>query len=285
MTAHRHRGRPGHRRPDLARPDRRRARSRSSPPATPRSSRRWPASGCRSRATRSRRWSRSCSSRSTRSSSCRTRSTSTSARRTRASSSSAPASTATTATRQRGAFHIIEHQMAAAARALPDLRARARAADLGRHRGRLAGRLADHRADAGRRAVPRLRLGDRRVQGDAGVGLGAGPHGRPRRAARAQPRRSRWSGSRPARSSTSTAPRRSPTDAARSPARGAGRATRPSSATAARRHRLPGRPRRADDAEWAEYLFMRDNPKGAVARALGPHGRLPALVRPAPATR
>ena len=68
---------------------------------------------------------------------------------------------------QRGSFHIIEHQMAAAARALPDLRPRARAADLGGIVDVVAGRVADHRADPGRRAVPRLRLGHRRVQGDA----------------------------------------------------------------------------------------------------------------------
>ena len=63
-----------------------------------RSSRRWPASGCRSSRIRCRRWSRSCSSRSTRPSSCRTPSTSTSSRRTRASWSWAPGSTPTTAT-------------------------------------------------------------------------------------------------------------------------------------------------------------------------------------------
>ena len=44
----------------------------------------------------------------------------------------------------------------------------------------------------------------------------------------------------------------------------------------------PADPDAMTDAEWAGYLFMRDNPKGAVARALGPHGGLPALVRPDP---
>ena len=48
---------------------------------------------------------------------------------------------------QRGAFHVIERQMAAAARTVPDLRPRARAAHLGRHRRRHPGRLADRRAD------------------------------------------------------------------------------------------------------------------------------------------
>ena len=38
--------------------------------------------------------------------------------------------------------------MAAAVRAVPDLRARGAAADLGRHRRRLPRRLADHRRDA-----------------------------------------------------------------------------------------------------------------------------------------
>ena len=41
----------------------------------------------------------------------------------------------------------------------------------------------------------------------------------------------------------------------------------------------PADPDALTDAEWVEYLFLRDNPKGVVARALGPHGRLPALVR------
>ena len=31
----------------------------------------------------------------------------------------------------------------------------------------------------------------------------------------------------------------------------------------------PADPDALTDAEWAEYLFMRDNPKGALARALG----------------
>ena len=47
------------------------------------------------------------------------------------------------------------------------------------------------------------------------------------------------------------------------PARGAGRATRSSSATAGRPGvAYPADPDAADDATWAEYLFMRDNPKG-----------------------
>ena len=36
------------------------------------------------------------------------------------------------------------------------------------------------------------------------------------------------------------------------------------------------------DQEWAEYLFFRDNPKGAVRRALGALRRLPPLVQRRP---
>ena len=45
--------------------------------------------------------------------------------------------------------------------------------------------------------------------------------------------------------------------------RGAGRARRPSSPAAANRiSRAPARPDAASDADWADYLFMRSNPKG-----------------------
>ncbi len=114
---------------------------------------------------------------------------------------------------QRGGFHVIEHQLAAALELFPIF---ARAHVLRTWGGIVdvvAGRLADHLDDAGPGPVPRLRLGDRRVQGHAVVGLGHGRARRQRRARTARAGRSRWSGSRPARSSTSTAPRRWPTDA------------------------------------------------------------------------
>ena len=53
---------------------------------------------------------------------------------------------------QRGSFHVIEHQMAAAVRAVPRLQARRAAAHVGRHRRHLPRRVADHRCDAGARA-------------------------------------------------------------------------------------------------------------------------------------
>ena len=80
---------------------------------------------------------------------------------------------------QRGAFHIIEHQMAAALELFPVF---ARAHVLRTWGGIVdvsPGRLADHLEDARRRAVPGLRLGDRRVQGDTGPRLGARPHASP----------------------------------------------------------------------------------------------------------
>ena len=73
---------------------------------------------------------------------------------------------------QRGSFHVIEHQLAAALELFPIFAARARAADVGRHRRRLPRRLADRRADAGRRPLRQLRLGHGRLQGDARLRLG-----------------------------------------------------------------------------------------------------------------
>ncbi len=55
-------------------------------------------------------------------------------------------------------------------RAVPDVPAHAHAAQLGRHRGHDARPLADRRAHAGPRSLCELRLGHRRVQGDAGIG-------------------------------------------------------------------------------------------------------------------
>ena len=100
LRGHRHRcrrrarGRPA----DDPRADRGRPHRAGRGRAFARCWRRWSGCGCRCRATRCRRWCRSCSSRSTRPWSCRTRCTSTCRRRTRASWSWAPASTATTAT-------------------------------------------------------------------------------------------------------------------------------------------------------------------------------------------
>ena len=85
VTGLRHPGRPhaGRRRPAAARSAR--IAWRWPPPGTARCWPRWPACGCRSRATRCRRWSPSCWSRCSTAWSCPTPSTSTSARRTRAS--------------------------------------------------------------------------------------------------------------------------------------------------------------------------------------------------------
>ena len=41
----------------------------------------------------------------------------------------------------------------------------------------------------------------------------------------------------------------------------------------------PSDPEALSDEEWADFLFMRDNPKGAVRRALVPRRRMPTLVR------
>ena len=194
-----HRGRPG-----------RAVRGRATPRCWPR----WPGCGCRCRATRCRRWSPSCSSRCTRPWSCPTRVHVYVSQAHKGELVMGAGIDAYNGYGQRGAFHIIERQMAAALELFPDLRPGARAADLGRHRGRHPRRLADRRAHARRGPVRQLRLGHRRLQGHPGRRLVLRPHDRQRRAAPAQRRRSPSTGSPPARSSTSTAPPPWPTDAA-----------------------------------------------------------------------
>ena len=71
-------------------------------------------------------------------------------------------------------------------RAVPDLQPAAHPAAVGRHRRYLPGRQPDHRQDAGREPVLQLRLGHRRLQGDARLRLGLRPHHRDRRAAQAE---------------------------------------------------------------------------------------------------
>ena len=82
---------------------------------------------------------------------------------------------------QRGAFHIIERQMSAALELFPGLCARALVADLGRNRRHHSGRLTDRRAYTGDQSVPQLRLGHRRLQGDARRRLVLRAHHRPQR--------------------------------------------------------------------------------------------------------
>ena len=44
----------------------------------------------------------------------------------------------------------------------------------------------------------------------------------------------------------------------------------------------PADPEALTDAEWADFLFMRDNPKGPVGRAVGARGGLPPVVQRGP---
>ena len=73
-------------------------------------------------------------------------------------------------------------------RALSDLQPRAHEPAVGRHRRRVPRRLPDHRSHAGQGALLQLRLGDGRLQGDAGIGLGVRAHDRAGSAARSQRR-------------------------------------------------------------------------------------------------
>ena len=158
--------------------------------------------------------------------------------------------------------------MAARARAVPDLLAAEDAAAVGRHRRRVARRLADHRQAAGRRALPERRLGHWRVQGDPRRRPCLRPHDRARRAAPARRAvRARPLHHRRARStSTAPPPWRTERHAADPLPVVRRRATKSSSATAARRiSSRAAEPGALDDAAWADYLFMRNNPKGVFA--------------------
>ncbi len=71
---------------------------------------------------------------------------------------------------QTGGLHIADRHAGGDLRDVPDHVARAHAAQLGRHRRHDAGPLADPQQDAGSRPLRQLRLGHRRLQGDAGLG-------------------------------------------------------------------------------------------------------------------
>ena len=154
-------------------------------------------------------------------------------------------------------------------RAVPAILPHADAAELGRHRRRDARPLADHRQDAGPGPVRQLRLGHRRLQGDARARATSSPT-RSRRASRTRStRRSRSTASAPAASSTRRPPppwriEASPCCSSLAPI--AARDPRSSSAAAARRT-SPGLPTRQAStiAAWAEFLFVRTNPKGVHA--------------------
>ena len=109
---------------------------------------------------------------------------------------------------QRGAFHIIERQMAAAVELFP-IFARA-------HLLRTWGGIVDVTPDASpivgltpyRQPVPQLRLGHRRIQGHARRRLVPGRTPSPTTSRTRSSRRSAWTASSPVRWSTSTAPPR-----------------------------------------------------------------------------
>ena len=118
---------------------------------------------------------------------------------------------------QRGAFHIIERQMAAAVELFPVfarahlLRTWAGIVDVCPDASPIVGRTAL------REPVPQRGMGHRRIQGHAGAGLVPGRHDRQRRGARRTSSRSASTDSSPARWSTSTAPPASRTETRTSP--------------------------------------------------------------------
>ena len=79
----------------------------------------------------------------------------------------------------RGSFRIIEHTLAAVVELFPDFQPRAHGATVGGHRGCLPRRQPHHLRHAGQGPLYQLRLGYRRFQGYARVGLGLRAHARP----------------------------------------------------------------------------------------------------------
>ena len=77
---------------------------------------------------------------------------------------------------QRGAFHVIERQMAAAVELFPVFARAHLLRSWAGDRRRLPGRVAHRGQDAVRGPVPELRVGHRRVQGHSRSRLAAWPH-------------------------------------------------------------------------------------------------------------
>ena len=99
----------------------------------------------------------------------------------------------------RGNLPIVEDVMEDGMATLAGPRPHPHAAPVGRADGHVDGRLADHRPDAGRRALSQLRLVLRRLQGDARVRLVLRAPDRARRAASRSPPRCGSIATRPAR--------------------------------------------------------------------------------------
>ena len=124
--------------------------------------------------------------------------------------------------------------------------------------------------DAGSGAVRQLRLGHRRLQGDAGLGPCVRAHDRPRRAASARRALHASTAFAPAGSSTKPPPRRSRIEPAMllidCPYCGMARPeiefAYGGEAHIARRRRSE---RALSDEEWANFLYFRSNPKGVLA--------------------
>ena len=173
---------------------------------------------------------------------------------------------------QRGSFHVIEHQLAAALELFP-IFARA-------HVLRTWGGIVDVSPDAspiiGLTPVDGLYLncgwGTGGFKATPASGWVLAAHDRPRRAARAQravrarPVHDRRAHRRARRRGGRALMLLDPLPVVRAARRDRVPLRRPGRRSPTRRTRT-----RSTDAEWAEYLFLRDNPKGAVARALGPH--------------
>ena len=180
---------------------------------------------------------------------------------------------------QRGSFHVIEHQLAAAIELFPVFADARVLRTWAGHRRRLPRRLADRRADAGRRSLPQLRLGHRRLQGDAGVGVDVRAHDRARpaaraeRAVRARPLHERRADRRARRRRGRALMLLHPLPVVRRARRDRVLLRRPGAG------RLPRRPVGALRRGVGAVSLLPRQPEGPLHRALGAHARLPPLVR------
>ena len=183
---------------------------------------------------------------------------------------------------QRGSFHVIERQLAAALELFP-IFAQARVLRTwAGSRGRVPGRVADRRPDAGRGAVPELRLGDGRLQGDARLGLGVRVDARARRAARAE--RAVLAGAvHDGRADRRARRRRGGALMLLIPCPWCGERDETEFSYGGQAGvRVPVRPGGALRRGVGEVPVLPRQPEGRVPRALGAHARLPPLVRAHP---
>ena len=148
-------------------------------------------------------------------------------------------------------------------RTVPFVQPRAHEPPMGRHRRRLSRCLSDHRNNVRGGSLLQLRLGHRRLQGDAGIGLrirghaGQGASASPRRTVCPGSLRDRRAGRRARRRRGRPLMLRIPC-----PYCGEARSQEEFSYAGEAHIRRPPNPDAVSDREWGDYLHLRNNPRG-----------------------